>query len=120
VLFRSLNTPSLTESVKLVGSTGFHGSLRNIVKHPLDFPWPIFDPSDAMHVEVARLGQRFSETTHTIMVQNHCTRIGGDDDDATRMKLQNAIFSDDHVKADLDALDSLVRQVIDAVAKNKE
>jgi methylase of polypeptide subunit release factors len=115
-----LNTPSLTESVKLIGSTGFHGSLRNIVKHPLDFPWPIFDPNDAMHVEVARLGQRFEEVTRAIMVQNHCTRIGGEDDDATRMKLQNAIFSDDHVIADLDALDSLVRQVIDAGVKNRE
>ncbi len=114
-----LNAPSLTESVKLVGSTGFHGSLRNIVKHPLDFPWPMFDPNDAMHVEVARLGQRFEETTRAIMVENHFIRIGNEDDDATRMKLQNAIFNDDHVKADLDTLDTLVRQVIDAVVKNK-
>ncbi len=115
-----LNAPSLTESVKLVGSTGFHGSLRNIVKHPLDFPWPIYDPDDPVHVEVARLGKKLTAATRSIMVENHSTRIGGEDDDATRMKLQHAIFGDARVEAALDALDVLVRQVIDANQKKKE
>ncbi|MEX2719347.1 MAG: class I SAM-dependent DNA methyltransferase [Candidatus Sigynarchaeota archaeon] len=114
-----LNAPSLTESVKLVGSTGFHGSLRNIVKHPLDFPWPIYDPGDPMHVEVARLGKKLEAVARSIMVENHSTRIGSEDDDATRMKLQHTILGDARVKTLLDDLDMLVRQVIEASKMKK-
>ncbi|MBN2150574.1 MAG: N-6 DNA methylase [Candidatus Lokiarchaeota archaeon] len=109
-----LNAPSLTESVKLVGSTGFHGSLRNIVKHPLDFPWPIYDPTDPVHAEVARLGEKLAATARSIMVENNSTRIGGEDEEATRMKLQHAIFNDGRVEAALLAIDGLVREVIGA------
>nr|MDO8088970.1 N-6 DNA methylase [Candidatus Sigynarchaeum springense] len=114
-----LNAPILTESVKLVGSTGFHGSLRNIVKHPLDFPWPIYDPDDPVHVEVARLGHKLDAATRSITVENHSTRIGGDDDEKTRMKLQHSILGDARVKTTLDDIDMLVRQVIEASQKEK-
>lgn len=114
-----LNAPSLTSSVKLVGSTGFHGSLRNIVKHPLDFPWPLYDEGNPLHVEVARLGQRLSLATRAIMVENKATRIGGEDDEGTRMKLQHAIFDDDRVKPALAEIDVLVRQVIEEAERSR-
>lgn len=111
-----LNAPVVTESVKMIGSTGFHGSLRNIVKHPLDFPWPRYDEHNADHVEVARLAKTLESRVNAIMIESGTTTINETDDEATRMKLQHLVFGDDAVNEQLEALDDLVRNIVEIEA----
>jgi len=107
-----LNSRVLTESVKLVGSTGFQGSLRNIVKHPLDFPLPLFDPSDELHVAIARAGQLLEERVQAIL-EAHGTIVGGvRTDETTRLVLQGLIFKDGEYNEGLDELDRLVLDLV--------
>jgi len=52
-----LNSAAVTTYVKKVGSTGAHGSLRNIHKHPLDIALPRFDPNDTNHHRLAQIAE---------------------------------------------------------------
>jgi len=112
-----LNAPVVTESVKMIGSTGFHGSLRNIVKHPFDFPWPRYDAGNAEHVEVARLARTLEARVNTITIEAGATTINEGEDEATRMKLQHLIFGDDAANEDLTILDELVHTIVEIAAK---
>ncbi|MHA1854626.1 MAG: HsdM family class I SAM-dependent methyltransferase [Promethearchaeota archaeon] len=48
-----LNAPFTTQHVKLVGSTGAHGSLRNIHKHPFNIRFPLFKANNKLHNEIS-------------------------------------------------------------------
>ncbi|MFX0103489.1 MAG: hypothetical protein ACFFCS_28265, partial [Candidatus Hodarchaeota archaeon] len=109
-----LNAPVLTESVKLVGSTGYHGSLRNIVKHPWDFPWPIYSPRNAMHLELSEMSQGL-ETKITSMVQKKLNLAKGVlpvEKGISRISVQNEIMNDEHIKEMLSKIDELVVQIL--------
>lgn len=105
-LLGCLNAPALTGTVKRLGSTGFAGSLRNIVKHPLDVPWPRFDPADATHVAIARVA-RILEARVDELVRDARQAMA-----RSRMGIQNAIFSDGACAARLAELDALVKELL--------
>ncbi len=116
-----LNAPELTENVKLIGSTGFHGSLRNIVKHPFDFPLPIFDKNDTLHQEIATLGRKGRELSIALLgrlgVDVHAGTPG---DDATRLSLQSRILEDTGMKSMLASLDGAVKTLLDRETSHLE
>jgi hypothetical protein len=107
-----LNSRVLTESVKLVGSTGFQGSLRNIVKHPLDFPLPLFDPSAGLHVAIAREGQALEARVRSILESHGAIAGGVRTDETTRLALQGLIFKDGEYNEGLDELDKLILELV--------
>nr|MDO8114389.1 N-6 DNA methylase [Candidatus Sigynarchaeota archaeon] len=117
-LLAYLNAPAVTESVKLIGSTGFHGSLRNIVKHPLDFPWPRFDRTNEDHLAISKLGRSIEACVRKLMASWSAGSIARDEDEATRMKMQNLVLGDGQIKEQLAILDDLVRHSIEREIKS--
>ncbi|MHA1699544.1 MAG: HsdM family class I SAM-dependent methyltransferase [Promethearchaeota archaeon] len=109
-----LNSPSLVQSVKMVGSTGYSGSLRNIVKHPLNFSWPLFDPNNPKHLRVVKQARLLEEIVNKIIAG----QFSLENDEckqqlmSIRLSIQNKIFSDREFKKEIRMLDDAVISVI--------
>lgn len=64
-----LNSSILTSQLKLVGSTGANGSLRNIHKHPLHFSLPVYDKTNNLHNRIVSLAQSIESSTSSFLAQ---------------------------------------------------
>jgi SAM-dependent methyltransferase len=64
-----LNSSVMTNLVRMIGSTGSRGSLRNIHKNPYNFPIPTFDRS-ANHIEIVNLSKKLENLTHKLIFRN--------------------------------------------------
>ncbi len=65
-----LNSNVLTHQLKLVGSTGANGSLRNIHKHPLHFHLPQYDSSNPTHKEIVDFARSIEISTNDFIQQS--------------------------------------------------
>lgn len=112
-LLAYLNAPCLTESVKLVGSTGYHGSLRNVVKHPLDFPWPIFDRQNAAHVELSKQGALLAKEAKQLVNEqtNNEMDCVGPGKEMSRISIQNMLFGS--LEGKIKRMNQLVLSILD-------
>ena len=63
-----LNSSILTEHLKVVGSTGASGSLRNIHKHPFKFKFPDFAPENPTHLKLAKQSKNMEGLTNKIII----------------------------------------------------
>jgi hypothetical protein len=63
-----LNSSVLDELIKPMQSKGKFGE-RDIVKKPLEFPIPRYDPNNEIHKKLAELSKRASEVTQRILPQ---------------------------------------------------
>ncbi len=97
-----LNSPILSEHVRMVGSTGHSGSLRNIHKHPLKFGLPSFDGENPSHIELSKLARQ-AETYVTNFVDEHAH--------LSRLTLQNALFRDKTYLTMLNKLSDVLREL---------
>ncbi|MHA1794117.1 MAG: N-6 DNA methylase [Promethearchaeota archaeon] len=115
-LLAYLNSNVLTESVKLVGSTGYNGSLRNVVKHPWNFKWPLFNEKDQSHLKLANLGkilekivdEHFKSKYNHLMNKNPSSNLKN----FSRLKIQNEIFALKNANRYLHDVDDLVVEII--------
>jgi hypothetical protein len=102
-----LNSPIITQYVKLVGSTGANGSLRNIHKHPFDLPIPKYDSENSTHIQIMQLSRTITDYVKQFVVN----QIRSDSTLQTKLKaIQKRILSDDGYKARLESLDQLVKK----------
>jgi ribosomal protein L17 len=82
-----LNSTIITENVRLIGSTGQSGSLRNIHKTPLKFGLPKFDDNNIFHLNLVHLGKEAENLVQKLIKtanQNSITK---------RLSVQNQILS---------------------------
>ena len=104
-----LNSPYTTEHVKLRGSTGARGSLRNIHKHPFNLGFPIFDANNELHQKIAFHSRElesyvkdffynFKENQKTLEIKPK--------------SIQNRLFKDPRYKKKLDILNSLIEKLM--------
>ena len=61
-----LNSPVLDELIKPLQAKGGFGE-RHIVKKPLEFPIPKYDPNNNLHRKLAELGRKASERAHELL-----------------------------------------------------
>jgi N-6 DNA methylase len=104
-----LNSPSLTMHVKLVGSTGANGSLRNIHKHPFNFGVPKFDDCNEFHLEISHIAQNIEE-----YVKNFYQNIVREQPNIKyKLKsIQNRLFKDIKFKDWLKKLDKKIMEIM--------
>ncbi|MHA1997978.1 MAG: N-6 DNA methylase [Promethearchaeota archaeon] len=110
-----LNSPVLTESVKLVGSTGYHGSLRNVVKHPWDFPLPLFDKEEPNHLKLSKVAREIE-----VMIKNKVNDLGKENGGKkTRIGYQNLVLSDESIKGKMEDSSSIVTRILNSCGNLK-
>jgi len=105
-----LNSPYITEHVKLMGSTGARGSLRNIHKHPFNFNLPIFDKKNKLHQNIAlhsREMESYVKDFFFIFKENL------NNSEIKPKSIQNRLFKDSKYKKKLVILNSLIKKLMD-------
>ncbi|MHA1338814.1 MAG: Eco57I restriction-modification methylase domain-containing protein [Promethearchaeota archaeon] len=56
-----LNSPLISRDLKYRGSTGANGSLRNIHKNPLKYPFPLYKDNNSLHNNIAKYALQIEE-----------------------------------------------------------
>jgi len=105
-----LNSPYTTEHVKLMGSTGARGSLRNIHKHPLNFNFPLFDENIKLHQKIA-IHSRDMESYVKEFFYNF--KENQNNSEIKPKSIQNRLFKDFKYKKKLVILNSLIEKLMD-------
>ncbi len=105
-----LNSPYTTERVKLMGSTGARGSLRNIHKHPFNIEFPVFDVNNKIHKKIA-LYSREIESYVKDFVNNSIQNLNNSE--IKPKSIQNRLFKDSKYKKKLEILNSLIEKLMD-------
>ncbi|QEE15957.2 class I SAM-dependent DNA methyltransferase [Promethearchaeum syntrophicum] len=104
-----LNSPYTTEHVKLMGSTGARGSLRNIHKHPFNIEFPIFDKENNLHQKIAR----HSREIESYVIDFFYNFKGSLKDSEIKPKsIQNRLFKDSKYKKKLVLLNSFIEKLM--------
>ena len=104
-----LNSPYTTEHVKLMGSTGARGSLRNIHKHPLNINFPIFDVNNELHQSIA-LHSREMESYVKDFFINFSNNLNKSE--IKPKSIQNRLFKDSKYKKKLIILNSFIENLM--------
>ncbi len=104
-----LNSPYTTEHVKLMGSTGARGSLRNIHKHPLNFNFAIFDKNIKLHQDIAYNSREMESYVKDFIIdfKEHLNNP-----EIKPKSIQNRLFKDTKYKKKLDILNSLIEKLM--------
>ncbi len=100
-----LNSPNMTKRVKLVGSTGASGSLRNIHKHPLTFHTPQFNAEDETHIQISAFSREIEQFVATF-VHDLCEKDAKLDEKPKT--IQNRLFKNPKYLKLLEKLDKKV------------
>lgn len=113
-----LNSPIMTDHLKLIGSTGSRGSLRNIHKNPYNYPIPKFS-NKVVHKEIAGLSLELQNYVKSFICEfidspsmknepsliKFLTSI----EDKTKVRtIQNRLFADNVFKKMLGRLNKMV------------
>jgi methylase of polypeptide subunit release factors len=115
-----INSPLITDSVKMFGSVGASGSLRNIHKHPLDFPIPIYNQNNQLHQDIAEHGQKMENIVNRL-IQNWIADQSKQSNSKNNQKkqinlkpksIQNYIFKNKIYKKNLDTSNILLEQLL--------
>ncbi len=104
-----LNSPYTTEHVKLLGSTGARGSLRNIHKHPFNLEFPIFDANNELHQNLAlhsREIESYVKDFFNIFKKNL------NHSEIKPKSIQNRLFKDSKYKKKLEVLNSIIENLM--------
>ena len=104
-----LNSPYTTEHVKLRGSTGARGSLRNIHKHPFNLGFPIFDANNELHQKIV-LHSRELESYVKDFFYNFKEKLKTSE--IKPKSIQNRLFKDPKYKKKLVILNSLIEKLM--------
>ncbi len=104
-----LNSPYTTEHVKLLGSTGARGSLRNIHKHPFNINFPIFNDKNDLHQSIA-LHSREIESYVKDFFNNFKENLNNSE--IKPKSIQNRLFKDLKYKKKLEILNSLIEKLM--------
>jgi hypothetical protein len=105
-----LNSPYITEHVKLMGSTGARGSLRNIHKHPFNFNFPKFEENIKLHQNIA---------LHSREIESYVKDFFKDfkkkpnNSEIKPKSIQIRLFKDSIYKKKLVILNSLIENLMD-------
>ena len=103
-----LNSRILTEHLRIIGSTGAGGSLRNIHKHPFKFNFPRFNSNNPVHRKLAHMAREIEHYVHTRVSK----LIVADPSLKSRIKtLQNRIITDPEYKSKIKTLDKVVMEI---------
>ncbi len=104
-----LNSPYTTEQVKLLGSTGARGSLRNIHKHPFNLEFPIFDDKNELHQKIS-LHSRKIESYVIDFLNNFKENLNNSE--IKPRSIQNRLFKELKYKKMLEILNSLIEKLM--------
>ncbi|MHA1693933.1 MAG: N-6 DNA methylase [Candidatus Helarchaeota archaeon] len=66
-LMAVLNSPSITYSIQYFGSIGKSGTLRNIHKHPLNIPIPLYNPNNELCTKISNLGKKLEQLVQSLI-----------------------------------------------------
>ncbi len=109
-----LNSPSLTNHIKLIGSTGAGGSLRNIHKHPFNFSLEDYSEGNKLHQSIVEKAQKLEKLVQEIIQE----LIVQNPEIQTKTKiLQRKLISHIKYKKLLNELDELIQKNME---KNKK
>jgi hypothetical protein len=122
-LMAILNSQSITADIRLRGSTGAGGNLRDMGKRVLEYKIPEFNPEDPLHAQLVAEGRALEGAVASFVVAwldrhgaSHHRALSPaslplDTDRELRPKtLQNAVLS--HFREALEALDALVLRLL--------
>ncbi|MBD3228508.1 MAG: N-6 DNA methylase [Candidatus Lokiarchaeota archaeon] len=119
-LIAILNSPSITKSVKLSGSIGASGSLRNIHKHPLDFPIPLFSSDNDLHLILSNKGKKI-ETLVLKLIQDWLEKEKSKNSKSKKenkivkikaRSIKNYVLRSKAFQKEISSLDYLVKKII--------
>ena len=105
-----LNSPYTTERVKLLGSTGARGSLRNIHKHPFNIEFPVFDTNNKLHRSIELLSREME-----LYVKGFFNnfRENLDNSEIKPKSIQIRLLKDSKYKKKLVVLNSLIEKLME-------
>jgi methylase of polypeptide subunit release factors len=97
-----LNSPVIDEKIKPMQSKGAYGE-RDIVKKPLEFPIPRFDPSNSLHQRLSQLSRECHEKVRRILpaLLDKYRSIG-----KIRSEIKN------HLRKEIEEINELTKQVL--------
>lgn len=115
-----INSPLITNSVKMFGSVGASGSLRNIHKHPLDFPIPIYNQQNQLHREIAEHGKKMERLVEELIqnwIEDHFKNSDSNKNKNKQIilkpkSIQNYIFKNERYKKNLEYSNLLLERLL--------
>lgn len=105
-----LNSSIATDYVRLTGSTGANGSLRNIHKHPLKLPFPKFDPTLLLHSKIIKSAQILEDYVQKLikkLIKHNSELI------SMPKSLQNRLLKDPGYQDQIEELNQLVTEIME-------
>ena len=106
-----LNSNIITENVRLIGSTGQGGSLRNIHKTPLKFGLKKFDKNNENHLKLVELGKSAENRVQEI-IKHNLDDNKNKNKPLTRVKIQSIILQDEILKRIVREIDLYLKKEI--------